>query len=362
MSGARSTPGRLPIHARMSGDDRSCFGRCFRAFTSLIEPIYAAAARRRNRTFDSGKRPSHRAHCPVISVGNITAGGTGKTPMVEQVVRELIQVGRTPGVLIRGYKSNAAGSDEATLLSRHLGGVPVIVNPDRIASAAKVRDEFPEVDVLVLDDGFQHRRIARDLDIVLIDATNPWGFGHVLPRGLLRESLDGLQRADLVIVTRCDQVSADALAEIDRKIEQHHLRPPTAHTAHRWASIVDDSGEAVEADPNRRVVALCGIGNPAAFFSQVADAFDVAASFALADHHDYGPDDVDRLKHLCEQHNAEAVVTTEKDWVKLQSVVESCRFDRPIWRPQLTLDWIDGHDTVRNAIKQALDSWTPSSN
>jgi tetraacyldisaccharide 4'-kinase len=362
MSGTRATPRRLPIHARMAGDDRSLCGRLFRTFTSVIEPFYAAAASRRNRAFDAGRRPAQRVHCPVISVGNITAGGTGKTPMVADVVEQLRQSGRTPAVLIRGYKSTAAGSDEATLLSRQLGGVPVIVNPDRIAGAARVQRDHRDVDVLVLDDGFQHRRIARDLDLVLIDATNPWGFGHVLPRGLLREPLDGLQRADLVIITRCDQATAEASAAIDRRVAQHHGRPPAAHTAHHWASIVDGRGDAVEADPTRRVVALCGIGNPTAFVSQVKAAFDVVESLTLADHHDYGPADVDRLTQLCSKHHADAVVTTEKDWVKLQSVVESCQFDRAIWRPQLTLDWIDGHETVRNALTQALDSWTPSSN
>jgi len=362
MSGAPPTPSRLPIHARMSGDDRSAWGRMFRAFTSVIEPIYAAAATRRNHAFDAGKRPIHRVHCPVVSVGNITAGGTGKTPMVAALADELRKMNRKPAVLIRGYKSTARGSDEATLLSQQLGDIPIIVNRDRAAGASQVQRDHPSIDTLILDDGFQHRRLARDLDVVLIDAMNPWGFGRVLPRGLLREPLHGLNRADAVIVTRCDQVAPDALASIDQQIQVYHGGPVAAHVAHHWSSIVDRNDQAVQTNQRQRVVAVCGIGNPTAFFDQVEAAFACADKVALADHHDYVPADLKRLKHLCDAHNADAVITTEKDWVKLQSVVESAGFDRPIWRPQLTLGWIDGQDTVRNAIKQALDSWTPSSN
>jgi len=237
----------------------------------------------------------------------------------------------------------------------------VIVNPDRVEGAARVRRELPAVDVLVLDDGFQHRRIARDFDIVLIDATNPWGFGHVLPRGLLREPLAGLARADAIVVTRCDQVDDNQLARIDRQIAQHHGRPPLAHAAHRWRCIVDRDGQTVDPDESQRVIALCGIGNPVAFFGQVENHFDMVEAWALPDHHDYTSADLDTLQRMFTEHDAAGVVTTEKDWVKLQRVVESRRFDRPIWRPRLSLELFDGADALRQRLTQALASWTPSS-
>jgi len=345
----------------MAGEDRSLGGRLFRGAAAIVEPFYAAAAARRNRAFDAGKRPIAHAHCPVVSIGNITAGGTGKTPMVRLIVEQLKSLGRTPAVLIRGYKSTADGSDEAALLSSQLGDVPVIVNPDRTAGAARVMSDLPEVDVLVLDDGFQHRRLARDLDIVLIDATNPWGFGHVLPRGLLREPLAGLVRADAVIVTRCDQVTEGDLSQLNRQIETLHRRPPLAHAAHRWAAIVDRTDQPVEPNESVRVIALCGIGNPVAFFRQVEDRFDMVEAWALADHHDYTAADVATLRRKFTEHDAAAVVTTEKDWVKLQRVVESADFDRPIWRPQLELDLTGGADALRQRLTETLATWTPSS-
>jgi len=345
----------------MAGEDRSLGGRLFRWVTRAIEPFYAAAASRRNRAFDTGKRPIARAHCPVVSIGNITAGGTGKTPMVGHIVEQLKSLGRTSAVLIRGYKATADGSDEAELLSSQLGDVPVIVHPDRVAGAARVMSELPGVNVLVLDDGFQHRRLARDLDIVLIDATNPWGFGHVLPRGLLREPVAGLARADAVIVTRCDQVTAGDLEQIDRQIESHHGRPPIAHAAHRWSSILDRTGRPVEPTDSQRVIALCGIGNPVAFFRQVDQRFDMVEAWALPDHHDYAAADVATLERMFAEHDAAAVVTTEKDWVKLQRVVESAEVDRPIWRPQLTLELTDGADALRQRLTETLATWTPSS-
>src|SRR5262249_5942270 len=146
----------------------------------------------------------HRAPVPVVSVGNLTVGGTGKTPCVEYVARFYRQLDRRAAILSRGYGSAGGHNDEALLLEENLPDVPHLQGADRVALAAAAVEEL-ESEVLILDDGFQHRRLVRDLDVVLVDASNPWGYGYLLPRGLLREPKSSLRRASVVLLTRCDQ-------------------------------------------------------------------------------------------------------------------------------------------------------------
>ena len=177
----------------MSGQDRTLAGGLSRLGLSILEPVYRGIVGIRNRMFDSGLRKPKKLPRPVISVGNLTAGGTGKTPMVIELVKRLKINGVQPAVLLRGYRAGDSGSDEAAELQNELGSqVAVAANPDRSAGAKLALESQPGTDVFVLDDGFQHRQVARELDIVLVDATQPWGFGHVLPRGLLRENKAGL--------------------------------------------------------------------------------------------------------------------------------------------------------------------------
>src|SRR5205807_5814849 len=168
----------------------------------------------------------------VISVGNLTVGGTGKTPCVEYVARRLRTWDRRVAILSRGYGGDGGANDEALVLEDNLPDVPHLQGADRVA-LAKIAVEELESDALVLDDGFQHRRLARDLDLVLIDATQPWGFGYQLPRGLLRESPRGLKRAGAVLLTRCDQVDAAALARLGDQVARLAPQAPVIETSHR---------------------------------------------------------------------------------------------------------------------------------
>jgi tetraacyldisaccharide 4'-kinase len=337
----------------LSGARRTCRARLLRAAARCAEPFYTAAVNRRNRQFDRGRRPTHRAHVPVISIGNITTGGTGKTPMVVHVVRTLGGHGHRPAVVLRGYKSTQAGhSDEAELLSAQLPGVPVVVNADRVAAAAQIASEHPEVDVLVLDDAFQHRRIARDLDVVLIDATHPFGFEHVLPRGLLREPLAGLARADAVVITRADQVTADARAAVAQRIEHHHGHPPLAQCTHAWQRALDPADQPVEIT-NRRVFAFCGLGNPSAFFRQAEAHAEFCGARRFADHHDYTPADVETLAQQAQAQDAEALLTTEKDWVKLRRMDGIDALPLPVWRAQVDIAFTAGGDAFTRRLLAA---------
>jgi len=246
--------------------------------------------------------PAH-AGVPILCVGNLTAGGTGKTPAVAWVVEVLRRAGRRPAVLTRGY-----GGDETVLLERLLPGIPVIVEPDRVAGAA--RAVSAGADVLVMDDGFQHRRLHRDLDLVLLDATDPFGGGHLLPWGRLREPKEALGRAGAVLITRADQAAPEAVRGIREEIARLSPKALIVEAVH---APVD-----VEGLKGLRVFAVCGIGNPGAFHRTLAGfGASVAGSWDFPDHHAYRAADVEAVNKAAA---GLPVVTTQKDWVKLEAL------------------------------------------
>ena len=191
----------------VSGRRRGVVAAALRGILAAAEVPYAWAVRRRNRRYDCGAKAIYRVDVPVISVGNLTLGGTGKTPMVEWIVRRLQAQGKKAGIVSRGYGSRQGANDEARELAWKLPDVPHVQDPDRVAAARRAIREFA-CQVLVLDDAFQHRRIGRNLDIVLLDALEPFGFEHVFPRGTLREPVEGLARADVVALSRADLLTA----------------------------------------------------------------------------------------------------------------------------------------------------------
>lgn len=307
----------------------------------MVEPLYSAAMRVRNAAFDVGLRRVHRAHVPVLSVGNLTTGGTGKTPMVVHVVGALRRAERQPAVLMRGYKATAhGGSDEATLLRETLPGVPIVTNPDRVAGVATIERDFPAVNVIVLDDGFQHRRLHRDFDLVLIDATNPLGWGHVLPRGSLREPVSGLRRASAVAITHAEEAGPDAVAELTAKLGRLIGPKPIVWMNHAWGEVVDEHDRPVTGEA--AVLAFCGIGNPDAFFTVASRRFTLADRRVFGDHYAYAAADVMELAAGAKACGAAALLTTQKDWVKLRQRVQSRPTGVPIWRPELRLKWAGG--------------------
>lgn len=337
----------------LRGERRGPSAAVIRAIARAAEPIYACAVARRNRAYDSGRKPAHRAHCPVISIGNLTTGGTGKTPMAIFITRALRDMGAHPAIVLRGYKSDARGSDEQRELAEALPEVPIVVNPDRVAAAESIRRDRPRVNAIVLDDGFQHRRIARDLDLVLMDATNPFGYGHLLPRGLMREPPGSLRRADGVIVTRADLVSPEALAELDAKIAGHHGRPPLAHAVHRWQCLVDQDNQPVDV-VGAPALACCGIGNPDAFFNQAGKYAELVDRQAFDDHFHYDAAALERLVDRARRSKAAALLTTGKDWVKIAPLLESNPIDLPVWRAVLGIELLAGADPLRSALRNAL--------
>jgi tetraacyldisaccharide 4'-kinase len=298
--------------------------------------FYSLAMTIRNRLYDAGIKRRHRLARPVISIGNITTGGTGKTPMVQWIARRLIEKGHRPAVLMRGYKTGRSGrSDEAMLLERSLN-IPVIPNPDRVAGAELLLKEHPQTDVILLDDAFQHRRVERDLNIVLIDATQP--LRGVLPAGMLREPLAGLKRADVLIITRSNEIKAEYLPDLEQRLRKYSPSAPILRSEHRLLTVTDGKRiEPMEFLAKRTIFSFCGIGNPTSFHEALLQTGAIDPGHrCYGDHHDYSKAEVDVITQRAREDGAEMLVTTEKDWVKIEPLLSEPN-SIPIWRVQMEI-------------------------
>jgi tetraacyldisaccharide 4'-kinase len=277
--------------------------------------------------YDAGWLKTKRLKGIVISVGNLTTGGTGKTPMVLWLAARFLADGKSVAILSRGYKGSGGTSDEIELLRKRLGdGVRFGVGPDRFASGSKLEADR-SVDVFLLDDGFQHRELARDLDILMLDGSRKLKNEWLLPSGTLREPISACRRADLLVVSR--------------KFERPPIEARDAHTHSifyaqtRLAGFRRLGGEpsdykyasTINRSPS---FAFCGIGNPDAFFADLLSwRVELAGERAFRDHHVYSELDVERLEAEADKVSAADFVTTEKDAANL--ALAGGRFRRPVW-------------------------------
>jgi tetraacyldisaccharide 4'-kinase len=341
-------------YSLIRGERRGPVAMAARAGLRLASWPYGLAAWARNRLFDRGWKRVNRAAVPVVSVGNLTLGGTGKTPCVEWVSRFYRDRGVQVAIISRGYGSEHGRNDEAMVLEENLPDVPHLQDPDRFAAAERAVEEL-ESELLVLDDGFQHRRLHRDLDIALIDATHPPMCDYLFPRGTLREPAGGLRRAHAVLLTRCDQVPAGDVDAIKSWLARRWSNTPVATTEHRPVALVRGEGESepVESLAGKPVGAFCGIGNPAAFRRTLESLGATVAGFrAFPDHHAYTREDVEDLtRWAATLPTGAAVATTQKDWVKLR-VSELA--GRPLWAVRIGLAFRDGETNFANVLEKAL--------
>lgn len=290
----------------------------------------------REAAYRLGLLSTTRLPCRVVSVGNLTVGGTGKTPLVEAIARELSARGRRVVILSRGYGrrrrhgvdlvsdgarlllSARDAGDEAVLLGRRLPGVPVVVGPDRARAGAWALSRFAP-DVLLLDDGFQHRRLAKDVEVVCLDALAPWGRGGLLPRGSLREPPAALARAHLIVLT-----GVEAAPDLSGVLGDVRRWTGAARVAVAWreAEAAEELYSGTASPPGtlagRSLLAFAGIAVPESFRATLAALGIVPRDFvAFPDHHAYDPADLLGLERRARAALAEGLVTTEKDAVRL---------------------------------------------
>ncbi len=308
-----------------------------------LSGLYGVAMKARRALFRRGVFHVHKVGAPVISVGNISTGGTGKTPLVEWIARALARQQKRVCILTRGYGRRHPGSrvvvsngseifsdareagDEPLLLAEKLKGeAAVVCDADRVA-AARWATENLATNLFLLDDGFQHLRLARDCNIVAIDATNPWGNRRLLPSGHLRESPNQLARADCIVITRADD-SAQA-QDLKSEIDQLSKGRPVFLSRIRIDGLRKLTGEMKESSVSAGelksgpAAAFCGVGNPESFFAQLRrDGYTLCHTRVFPDHHYYTQEELNALISQSTERGARALLTTAKDEVKLRSL------------------------------------------
>lgn len=340
-----------PTHFRevVSGRQHGLSANVLRGVLRLFETPYAWAMRVRNHRYDRGLAETHRIDVPVVSIGNLTLGGTGKTPLVLWMARFFRQRSVRVSIVSRGYgASNDGRNDEALELELALPDVPHLQNANRVGAARRAIDER-KTELILLDDGFQHRRLERDLDIVLLDATEPFGFEHVFPRGTLREPVEGLARADVVVLSRADMLSAEARQVVRERVSQLAPRAVWCEVQHTAQELVNAQGQtlSLESLVGKRVAAFCGIGNPAGFRHTLESlGADVAVWREFPDHHDYARADVESLAQWAA--GAELAVCTRKDLVKLGFTQIGAA---PLWSIRVDLSFSAGEREFLAALE-----------
>lgn len=343
------------FHDLVSGRRRGPLPAAARALLRVAEAPYTWAIRWRNHKFDA-PGAVERVSAPVVSVGNLTMGGTGKTPLVEFIARWYRDRDVRVTIVSRGYGAEAGSrNDEALELEQRLPDVPHLQDADRVLAARMAIEEF-ECQLVLLDDGFQHRRLARDLDIVLLDALEPWGYGHVFPRGALREPVESLSRAHVVVLSRRDLVGPDERAKVRAQVARLAPQAAWVEVSHRPQSLRDSEGREMPLDRLRgeRVAAFCGIGNPQGFRGTLEQCgYEVAGFEALADHHRYTREDVSRLGGWGQQLGAKALVCTHKDLVKL--AVPALR-GLPLWAVRIGVEVDEGVGELEARLAAWLQS------
>lgn len=327
--------------------------------------VYGVVTRARLHAYKWRLLSSDKLPAPVISVGNITTGGTGKTPLVEWICRKIASDGFKVCVLTRGYgrlnpktqvvvsngteiltNEEFAGDEPFQLAQNLLGLAAVICNPNRTA-AGRWAIENLGTQVFVLDDGFQHLKLWRDLNIVVIDATEPWGGDRLLPQGRLREPKNSLARADCVVVTRADQLNTTS--SISDVVNEHAGAIPVLASRMVTSKLVMLNGQPAEL-PSATTGAFCGIGNAESFFEHLRrTGFDLAFAHKFRDHHQYKQSDVDSLAQEATSTGAVSLTTTAKDAVKLRSL----EIPLPCYVNEIRIA-IDDEDVLVELIREAI--------
>lgn len=266
--------------------------------------------------YSRGIFKTHSLNAKVISIGNITWGGTGKTPAVLYIAEFLAKENHNVAVLSRGY-----AKDEQDLFSKLAKDIPLVAGRDRVKSGKKAIDRY-SVDTLLLDDGFQHRRLSRDLDIVCIDATNPFGNRCLIPAGSMRERLTGLKRADILLLTKADLIKDQKvikrLEDKLKRINPDALIVKAIHSPKYFYRLRDEQLINIETVRNKNIALVSALGNPRSFEKTVLNMeLKFKKHFIFRDHHSYAAEELRKIEDYCIKKGIDTLITTEKDAVKL---------------------------------------------
>jgi tetraacyldisaccharide 4'-kinase len=343
-----------------------------KASATLIAWFYDKVTALRNLLFDLGVLRSHKLNCPVISVGNLTVGGTGKTPMVVWLARFLADHGWRVGIVSRGYGGVESGGviivsdgesiladselsgDEAQLLARRLPGIPVFCSTKRVKAGKVAVEEF-KCEILILDDGFQHRYLARDLDVVMLDARSPFGNGRLFPRGIMRERDSALARAQVLVLSRFDH-SEDALKGREDLLREWPDKriARAAHRPVRLFAAADQRERPLSSLKDSSLAAFAGIGRPDDFFKTVQSlGARLVYAAALPDHHPITPELLSSLVREASGLKPELWLTTEKDWVRLPHLVPE---GMELWVVAVEVDLEEDGLQLTTAVRRVLKS------
>lgn len=293
-------------------------------------------------------------------------GGTGKTPVVEYIARYLQKKGKRVAILSRGYAATIKQknshlaknvcNDEYLLFQENIPDIPHLLNKDRVKSGLEAIRHF-QAEYLLLDDGFQHLRLARDLNIVTVDALNPFGYGHIVPRGMLREPLEEISRADMIMLTHADQCGHDEIKDIIDRLHKIAGHVPIAETVHKPICLKSLKGtETMDVAwlYGKRVFAFCAIGNPVSFRKSIERLGGELLGFRIfPDHHVYTPSELRELNKEMQRVRPDAVIITQKDRVKMGN--DPGLWDFPLWTLKMEICIVKGYEIFENKINAILN-------
>ena len=328
-----------------------------------------------------GLSSRQRLSCYVISLGNITVGGTGKTPTAQKLARDIRDMGYRVVILNRGYRAKwhgevgivsdgqhlhmdaAEAGDEAYMLAKHLPNVPVLIGAQRAVTGQYAIEHFG-AEVAILDDGYQHWQLFRDMDILLVDAVNVFGNGHLLPRGTLRESMSHISRADVCLMTKVDQAAEGSCEYIRETVHKYNEKAQIVESIHQprcfipiadWHVDLAGSGIDVNNIKGKRIMAVSAIGNPASFERTLKDLGAVIIeSLRYPDHHEYTMQEMQDVLQQAEAQGAESIVITEKDAVKIPAEVAIANWSIPIYVICVEVTFKSGAEDFQKELKRRL--------
>ncbi len=333
--------------------ERSNFiGNIIKFFLLLLSYVYYLIIEIRRRLYSCGLFKTSKLDCKVISVGNITLGGTGKTPLVEFLAKELKERGRKVAVLGQGYLAHRLLGDEGALLKKKLGDIPLLIDKNRIKTGKEAIEKY-RTGTLILDDAFQYQRLNRNLDIVLIDATNPFGNGYLLPRGFLREPIKNLSRADFFILTKTNLAEEEEVSFLKEKLAKQFPQIPLAETEYKSIclfNLLTNEKRDLRDLFSQEAGIFSAIGNPEAFSHTAKSLCRVKTEVVFPDHHQYRAKDIRKIIDICVQKNIRIIITTEKDAVKIKDFLELFREPLTLFSLEMKMEITRGKEKLDAVI------------